>query len=481
MFLLSAIMAKDWRNHMENVRLEKKTVFISYCHKDTTEEWVNKLVTALGQYGIDCTVDIYDLQLGQDLNYFMEKIKSVDKVLMLLGKEYKERANERKGGVGTETQIISNDVYKNVEQTKFIPIAIEKDENGKAYLPYYLESRLYADLSDDNFFAEKLNELIRQIHKLPKRIKPPVLDPPSSLIQYNSNIGALLIKGDLSFDELKTNILKEMVNINCTYEEYDKKKDEAILEKIEKSKEIRDVYIKCLWDIISDNNIETEDIISLFEEAHDIAYVIESGLFYSYQNDGGKFFLQEIIIYTIAILFKKRKFKEIVQLIKTTYFPKTVDQYTRDGIRLDFFYYTLESLEERRRKLNRRSLQADIIMQRATIKDIDLNFSDVQLADCMILALSEWFHRNENNYVLWYPVTSIYVQNNGFLKFRKYLISKSRFKFVQNLFEVNNEKEFVLRYNELFSIFENDKNARIYRSTPSICSIVKSDELFSKE
>lgn len=159
---------------MENITLEKKNVFVSYCHKDVAEEWIEELATVLGNYGINCIVDIYDLQLGQDINYFMEQIKRVDKVLILLGKEYKERANNRKSGVGTETQIISNDVYNDVGQTKFIPIVINKDEKGEAYLPYYLEKRLYADLTNSSSFEEQINEIVRQIHGYPKREKPPV-------------------------------------------------------------------------------------------------------------------------------------------------------------------------------------------------------------------------------------------------------------------------------------------------------------------
>lgn len=154
--------------------IEKKIVFISYCHKDITDKWIDNLVAKLGQQGIESIVDIYDLQLGQDLNYFMEKIKTADKVLMLLGKEYKEKADNRKGGVGTETQIISNDVYNDVEQTKFIPIVIEKDKKGEPYLPFYLEGKLYTDFSDDNLFAKNIEEVVNQIYDLPKRKKPSV-------------------------------------------------------------------------------------------------------------------------------------------------------------------------------------------------------------------------------------------------------------------------------------------------------------------
>ncbi len=227
---------------MKNITLEKKNIFISYCHKDVTEEWIDKLATALGQFGINSIVDIYDLQLGQDINYFMEQIKKVDKVLILLGKTYKDRANDKDGGVGTETQIISNDVYKDVEQTKFIPIVVEKDENGNPYLPYYLESRLYTDFSDDNLFAKNIENLVRQIHKLPKRAKPQVVEPPQSLIKHNSNIGLLVINDDLRFDDLASIILQEMENIKCQYDEYKENEDEAVIKRIDDSKEIRDFF-----------------------------------------------------------------------------------------------------------------------------------------------------------------------------------------------------------------------------------------------
>lgn len=151
-------------------------VFISYCHKDVTEEWVQNLVTVLGQHGINSIVDIYDLQLGQDLNYFMEQIKKVDKVIILLGKQYMEKSNRREGGVGIETQIISSDVYKNLEQIKFIPVVVSKDEWGNAYLPFYLENRLYIDFSDEELFDKHMEELVKHIFMLPRKPKPNVVN-----------------------------------------------------------------------------------------------------------------------------------------------------------------------------------------------------------------------------------------------------------------------------------------------------------------
>ena len=174
-------MRREEGENMKKTSVKKKTAFISYCHGDVEQKWIQKLVKELGKNGIECIVDIYDLKLGQDLNYFMEQLKKTDKVLILCGKVYKEKADSREGGVGTETQIISNDVYYNVNQIKAIPIIIERDGNGKPYLPHYLESRKYIDFSDNKLFMERIDELVNFIHGFSSVTKPKVKTSPKIL------------------------------------------------------------------------------------------------------------------------------------------------------------------------------------------------------------------------------------------------------------------------------------------------------------
>lgn len=79
----------------------------------------------------------------------------IQKVLIISDKKYADKANGRDGGVGTETQIISAEVYKNRQQEKFVAAVVERDETGEAYLPVYYKSRIYID-----FVSQKIMQIV---------------------------------------------------------------------------------------------------------------------------------------------------------------------------------------------------------------------------------------------------------------------------------------------------------------------------------
>ena len=82
---------------------------------------------------MDVILDKWHLKEGQDKYVFMEKMVTdpeVAKVLVFSDRVYAEKAAARKGGVGTESQIISSEVYEKVAQDKFLPIVCERDANG---------------------------------------------------------------------------------------------------------------------------------------------------------------------------------------------------------------------------------------------------------------------------------------------------------------------------------------------------------------
>ena len=130
---------------------ERPKVFISYswssqAHRDRIREYAERLIGD----NVDVILDQWHLREGQDKNAFMEKMTTdptVTHVLVFLDKQYATKANQRKAGVGTESQIISQEVYKKVDQEKFIPIACELDENEEAYSPTFFASRIWIDFS----------------------------------------------------------------------------------------------------------------------------------------------------------------------------------------------------------------------------------------------------------------------------------------------------------------------------------------------
>lgn len=129
-------------------------VFLSYSW--TSKEYqqnIIELATRMRHDGVDVKLDVWDLKEGQDKYAYMEQCVTnpeIDKVLIFSDRLYTEKANKRSGGVGNETTIISDEVYGHVNQQKFIPIVMERDELGKEYLPSFLKSRLYLDFSGDN-------------------------------------------------------------------------------------------------------------------------------------------------------------------------------------------------------------------------------------------------------------------------------------------------------------------------------------------
>ncbi len=166
-----------------------KRVFISYSWTSSSHEgFVLRLAERLMSDGVDVVLDKWDLSQGQDKYHFMEKMVSdsdIDKVLVVSDKMYAEKADSRTGGVGTETQIITKDVYNRVDNKRFIPIVCEYYEDGKPCLPVYLRNTIYIDLSREEVLFEEYEKLIRSIFEAPANRKPKLGRPPAYILDKN--------------------------------------------------------------------------------------------------------------------------------------------------------------------------------------------------------------------------------------------------------------------------------------------------------
>lgn len=183
-------------------------VFISYSwsspeHKELVRSWADRLMSN----GVEVVIDAYDLKPGDDKHAFMERSvtdASVSHVLVVCDKQYAEKADARRAGVGTETQLISSEVYKKVVQSKFIPILCAFNDSREALLPAYLAGRIGIDFSTVEKTNENWEQLVREIFGKPRLKKPSLGRPPAYLQEAaETNLSPIRAK----FEDLRSALL----------------------------------------------------------------------------------------------------------------------------------------------------------------------------------------------------------------------------------------------------------------------------------
>ena len=179
-------MTMPMRNHAaRRPRATLPRVFISYSwtsqeHQERVRGWADRLLAD----GVDVVLDVYDLTEGDDKYAFMERMvtdPSVTHVLVFSDREYARKADDRTAGVGAESQIISESIYNEVRQSKFIPIVCERHEQGEVALPVFMRSRKWIDFSSDQTANESWDQLVRVLHGRPRHVKPRLAARPAYL------------------------------------------------------------------------------------------------------------------------------------------------------------------------------------------------------------------------------------------------------------------------------------------------------------
>ena len=135
--------------------------------------------------GVDVVFDVWDLKEGDDKYTFMERTvtdDTVTHVLMFCDSEYATKADTRRAGVGTELQIISQEIYAKVQQSKFIPVVCELDASGEPFPPIFLKSRIWIDFSSPEAANDKWEQLVRVLYGKPLYEKPALGKTPAYLL-----------------------------------------------------------------------------------------------------------------------------------------------------------------------------------------------------------------------------------------------------------------------------------------------------------
>lgn len=407
--------------------METPKLFISYSWSNSThEEWVINLAKELTESGVHVILDKWDLKEGHDSVAFMEKMVTdpqITKVAMICDEVYASKADGRSGGVGTETQIISREVYENQEQGKFVAIIPERDSQGKAYLPTYYKSRIYIDLSEPDNYADNFEKLLRWIYDKPLYTRPDIGKRPSFLDESNGiSLGTTAahkraisaIKEKKAFmsgalDEYFSTVVSNLEKFRITEKEGEF--DDQVIDSIEKflpyRNELINLFVTLAQYAPEEENIQKvhrffESLIPYMSKPENVNQWSE------WDFDNFKFIVHELFLYAIAIFIKYERFSEIDLLLKQQYYVAGRSDYGKDVmVGYDVFREYLRSLDYRngRLKLRRLSVHAELLEQRS--KHSGIEFRHLMQADFVLFMRAEIMQSDV--YCRWFPDTLLYV------------------------------------------------------------------------
>lgn len=415
--------------------MQNPKLFISYCWSSPDhEEWVLRLGTELRENGVDVILDKWDLKEGNDANAFMEKMVSdeeIRKVILVIDEQYGEKADKRKGGVGTETQIISAEVYESVNQNKFVAVIAHRNEEGKAKLPIFYKSRIYIDLSDDELYGRNFEQLLRWVYDKPLHIKPDLGKKPAFLDEaIQESLGTATafrrvtdaIKGSRPHSH---GALTEYFNIfseNLERFRLPPSKgaadfDQCIVDSIEKSIPARNELIEIFGTIAQyDQSANTAPTIHKFFESL-IPYLYPPRGINSYHKwdwDNFRFIIHESFLTCIAVFLKHERFEIVAQILHQRYYVDKDEHSSRSKMAtFEIFRENLISLTHRNNRLNlrRHSICADMIKERCS--DSGISFNNIMQADFLLYLADAISCFKEGIYQRWWPETLVFKAFHG--------------------------------------------------------------------
>lgn len=438
-------------------------IFISYSwHPEGNKVWVRELAERLTRDGVYVVIDIWDLKSGQDKNLFMEQMvtdESIDKVLIICNKDYAEKANVRRGGVGIESTIISEEIYSKATQTKFIPVVVETDAEGKSYMPTYAKTRIYVDMSNDEKFEPGYDQLLRDIYGKPLSERPPLGVIPAYLedeeptylptaglvdgirkaLASGSNQTHILVAKYLERFQsalLQFKIDANMLNIRNFIDEIDKS--------IDQMQALKNDFLAFLQEIVMTDECTEELFVDFFErllqfyEDNDIELLHGSDRF-SLSVDNYRYFNYDFFLSVITVLIDKERFDIVKALVSYRFCVVAQKSYeaatSQTFMRFRSYVETLNEHKNKRDGGRRVSVTADTVKKYARI----VRFEDMVKTDLLLYYLS-LIYKDESIFDrYWYPDLSIY---NGRAEIYPRLASLRYFNKFKVLFGVNTTEQY---------------------------------------
>ncbi len=405
-------------------------LFVSYCwSSEDHKQWVIQLCSELRGDGVDVLLDVWDLKEGNDKYAYMERMvtdASISKVILISDRLYAEKADGREGGVGTETQIVSKEMYEGQDQSKFVAVLPERDTNGFPYLPTYYSARIYIDLSHPGpTYAEEYERLVRWIYDKPLHVKPPIGEAPRFLSDDSdertgtegSNRRAIdaLRKGHVHAIEYTREYFARVTASLQTRKltrKPDVEFDDLVFDDIESMLPLRNQVLDAISALV---RYQPEDHASLalhgfIESMLPLMEPTADARSWDHSDfDNHRFFIHEIFLHTTALLLSASVFDGLAALLTSRFYAPTVSgDATRPTVGFGEIVQPTPSLDRRnaRLKLQRMSLRADLLVDRTSSSDSSVD--DLLQADFALFLRATFDRLRGDKTADWFPVSLVY-------------------------------------------------------------------------
>jgi hypothetical protein len=353
--------------------------------------------------------------------------KTIKKVALVCDSVYAEKADSRTGGVGTETQIITPDIYSQQDQTKFVAVIAERDEHGKPYVPTYYKSRIYIDLSDPTTYAENFDRLIRWAYDQPLHTRPDLGPKPAFLTadadalhlgtsaRHRRAIDALKAGRDYALpavteylDLMAAELEKLRLKSPATREEVETF-DETVLTSIGAFLPYRNELIEFFATaaLYQDTEPMRAPIHKFFERL--IPYLDRPANLNSwreYDFDNYKFMIQELFLYLIATFIKADRLEGAAYFLDQEYYVAGNSVYgSNKMVPFTLFRHHLSSLQYRSQRLRPAAAShANTLKDRCT--GVGIEFRQLQEAD-FVMYLGGVIRFGGDR--IWWPETLVFI------------------------------------------------------------------------
>ena len=416
-------------------QIDVPKIFISYSWSSPEhEEWVLELAENLIKDGIDIALDKWELREGDDPIIFMESMvndPTITKIIMIIDEKYTDRANQRHGGVGTESTILSQELYSKRDKNKIVAVIAEPN----APKPTFYAGRLHVDLSNPERYAEEYEKLVRWAYDKYKYEKPKIMGSAPSFIvaeeeqialftntQYRMAIDALE-KGKNNASSLIKQYLdklhSELPKFSISQEDSDIEK--AFQQKLEHFQPHLHEFKKIVDAVCIHSNDPKifKHFRSFLESLLNLLTIIP--------NQPGRltadlelfsFFNYQFFLSLVTILIKNEEFNELKEILDELYIlPENFnDQYLLDKKYTSFSVFCPREYAFIKRSLkpNYYSALGDLVKDYSDNQVI--TFDEICEADAFlyIKSLTHGIQSNDFYQKVWWPHVSFYIAKDRY-------------------------------------------------------------------